>query len=84
MTTSTEPVSVPSGASGVSPEVAEATVSPGDASMSTTINSLQDLKKKAPTVYNAMMQGIAQNIVSQMQTDSDNLVAMMQQEDDGD
>lgn len=33
----------------------------------TTFESLNDLQKKAPKVFNAMMQGIAINIIGEMQ-----------------
>lgn len=33
----------------------------------TRINSMADLKRKAPKLYNSMMQGIAMNICNEMQ-----------------
>lgn len=37
-----------------------------DVSNVTQINSLADLREKAPKVYNAMMQGIAMNVTNDM------------------
>lgn len=39
--------------------------------MSTSISSLDDLRNKAPKVYNAMMQGIAMSIVIENQHQQD-------------
>ena len=36
------------------------------ASMDTKVGSLEELKKVAPEVYNAMMKGMADNIISEM------------------
>lgn len=51
----------------------------------TTVSSLADLKKKAPKVYNAMLQGIGMNICSEMQHHQERLKKMMQKarEDSG-
>ena len=38
----------------------------GDVSSLTNIGSMEELKKKAPEVFNMMMQGIATNIVNEM------------------
>lgn len=49
----------------------------GAVDSSTTISSMADLKEKAPKVYNAMMQGIATQIITQMQDASNRLKEMM-------
>lgn len=70
---SSEPVSSVSSSSGAesASETSTATAgSPtkpaGEATAATTISSLEDLKAKAPKVYDAMMMSIAQNITSDM------------------
>ena len=45
---------------------------------STAVNSLQDLKNKAPQVYKAMMQGIAQSICSFMEDSNQRIREAMQ------
>jgi hypothetical protein len=47
-------------------------------SSSTTVNSMNDLKKKAPQLYNAMMQGIALQICNQMQEEQAQLEQLQQ------
>ena len=42
-----------------------------------TVGSLGDLKAEAPQVYNAMMQGIAYSVISDMQKGQDRLKKMM-------
>ncbi|CCB85665.1 MULTISPECIES: hypothetical protein [Parachlamydia] len=54
-----------------------ATGTTGNYTSTTSINSLADLKKKAPKVYNAMMQGIAMNICNEMKAHQDRLKKMM-------
>jgi hypothetical protein len=49
------------------------------ASMSDTINSLSELKEKAPEVYNQMMLGIATNICSNMQHQQERLKQAIRQ-----
>lgn len=46
---------------------------------STTIKSLDDLKKQAPKVYNSMMQGIAMTICNEMKEHQDQLKELMRQ-----
>lgn len=48
----------------------------GDVSSLTTIGSMEELKKKAPEVYNMMMQGIATNIVNEMRRRDERLKKM--------
>lgn len=50
-----------------------------ETSGSTRFNSLEDLKEKAPQVYNAMMLGIAQNICKDMQEAQQRLKTMMRE-----
>lgn len=45
----------------------------------TTISSLAELKKKAPKVYEAMMQGIAMNMVNKMRRDQEHLKQIMRE-----
>lgn len=42
----------------------------------TTIGSMEELKKKAPEVYNMMMQGLATNIVNEMRRRDERLKKM--------
>jgi len=53
--------------------------SSGGASSSTTVKDMNDLKKQAPEVYDAMMKGIAQQVCSSMQNHQDRLKRMMQE-----
>lgn len=46
---------------------------------STTIKSMADLKKKAPKVYQMMMEGIAMNICNEMQHSQERLKKMMRE-----
>lgn len=62
------------------PTVAAGAVSSnGEANSATTINSLADLKKKAPKVYNMMMQGIAYGMIQKMQHDQEHLTQIMKE-----
>lgn len=47
------------------------------ASSSTTVSSLEDLKKKDPKLYHMMMQGIAMNICREMQHHQEHLKQTM-------
>lgn len=38
----------------------------GDFTAATTISSMNDLRQKAPKIYNAMLQGLATNMVNEM------------------
>lgn len=49
----------------------------------TTISSLDDLKHKAPKIYNAMIEGIAMNICNQMQHAQDRLKTIMRKASQG-
>lgn len=53
--------------------------SPAGLTTSTTINSLADLKKKAPEVYDKMMQGIAMTICNEMKAHQERLKQLMRQ-----
>lgn len=57
--------------------VASSNASQAELSSTSTISSLADLKRKAPQVYNMMMQGIAMNICNDMQNHQDHLKQMM-------
>lgn len=48
------------------------------ATAATKVSSLADLKKKAPEVYNAMLQGIGMSICNEMKHHQDRLKKMMQ------
>lgn len=45
----------------------------------THINSMADLKNKSPKLYKSMMQGIAGNMISQMQNQENQLEALMRE-----
>lgn len=47
--------------------------------MNETVSNVSDLQQKAPEVWNAILQGIAQGMISQMQNDNDQLIQMMKQ-----
>ncbi len=49
----------------------------GDYTMSTSVSSMADLKAKAPKVAEAMMMGIAQNIVNRMRKHAERLKKLM-------
>jgi len=64
--------------SSANPSTAEAIASThGGATTSTKIGSLKDLMKKAPELYNKMMQGIATNICNEMKHHQDRLKSLM-------
>ncbi len=56
----------------------------GTANMSQSIGSMSDLKMKNPALYNMMMQGIAVQIIDQMQADEGVLDQMIKQEEEDD
>jgi hypothetical protein len=49
----------------------------GKGGASGSVSNMKDLKEKAPEVYKAMMQGIAQTIISKMHTQQEHLKKMM-------
>lgn len=55
------------------PTTAGAVASSNDASSATKVQSLQELKEKAPKVYKAILQGIAVNICNKMKDSEDRL-----------
>lgn len=61
-------------------EAAPGTGSPkgtaGEFNASTTIGSMSELQEKAPTLYKAMMEGIATNIINEMRDHQDRLKEM--------
>lgn len=60
--------------------ISQKTVGAGEeTSGSTRFNSMADLKEKAPKVYNAMMQGIAQNICRDMEQAQARLKKIMEE-----
>lgn len=54
-------------ASTASASLSQKTMAAGEPTSSTHFNSMNDLKEKAPKVYQAMMVGIAQSICKEMQ-----------------
>lgn len=48
--------------------------------ISDTVSSLADLQQKAPQVYNMMLQGIAMNIVNEMQQQQQELKELQDKE----
>lgn len=48
-------------------------------SLKTTVNSVDQLKQKAPEIYNAMLQGIAMNMIGQMKRKQDRLKEIMRE-----
>lgn len=77
MTSNTTPVPGSDPSQGApTPTTGTPTQSPsGDYDTSTTVSSPNDLKAKAPEVWNAMMQGLATNIIGQSKRDSDRFKA---------
>lgn len=74
----------PTGAAPAAPSASDPTTAAGAATTGgepvtnlTTVNSLGDLRKKAPKVFGAMMMGIAQNICYDMKHHDDTLKEMM-------
>lgn len=61
------------------PQTGAPTGTAGEFNASTTVQSLQDLKEKAPTLYRAMMEGIAMNIVNDMKDHQEKLKQMMRE-----
>ncbi|CRX37798.1 hypothetical protein [Estrella lausannensis] len=47
--------------------------------MQTTVHSVDQLRQKAPDVYNAMLQGIASSMVGQMKRRQDRLKEIMRE-----
>ena len=58
---------------------AGANASKKDFDMNTKIDSTADLKEKAPEVWDKMMEGIAQNIISDMRKRQERLKEMMRE-----
>ena len=64
------------------PEVASSSTPTGTAAnfnASTPVSNMEDLRTKAPTVYKAMMEGIATNIVNEMKDHQTRLKEMMRE-----
>ncbi|KAF3361724.1 hypothetical protein PHSC3_001723 [Chlamydiales bacterium STE3] len=80
--TSSSPVSTPS-TGAPSTEANSGSSAPtsggGGYTTSTTVATLAQLKEKAPQVYNAMMEGLAMNIVSKMRSDQAHLKQIMRE-----
>ena len=49
------------------------------ANSSTTVNSIKELREKAPEVYQKMLEGIAMNICGKMKDHQDRLKQMMRE-----
>ena len=52
---------------------------PATLTAASTVSSMADFKAKAPELYNAMMQGIATNIINESQHASDRLKDIIRQ-----
>lgn len=83
---SSTPAANPSttGPSASDPTTAAAAVSTNitaaeEATSSSTVSSLADLKQKSPKIYKFMMLSLAQNMCIQMNRDNDNLIQLMKQ-----
>jgi len=61
---------------GAGAPAAGAASSAGNVTSATTVSNVQDMQKRAPQVYKAMVLGIAQNICNQMHDSSDHLIQM--------
>lgn len=73
-------VSAPSSSNAITAgAVASANGGGGEATGSTRINSVEDLKKKAPKVYKMMMEGVAMSICRDMEHHQDHLKELMRE-----
>ncbi|MCB1111443.1 MAG: hypothetical protein H7A37_01475 [Chlamydiales bacterium] len=64
------------------PETTTTTSAPSttaEVSSATTVSSMEDLKKKAPEVYQKMLEGIAMNMITQMKRRQDHLKEIMRE-----
>jgi len=79
--TSTAPAAAtaPSSANALTAGAVASSNAPANLTSSTTINSLADLKKKAPQLYQQMMQGIGMSICNDMQHHQDRLKELMRE-----
>ena len=59
-------VAAPSASNAITAGAVASANAPAKATSSTKIGSMEDLKKKAPEVYNKMLEGIAMNICGHM------------------
>lgn len=73
------PPAAPSSAHVSTAEAVASANAPSGVTTHTKINSLQDLKKKAPQVYKMMMEGIAMNICNEMRSHQERLKKMMRE-----
>lgn len=55
----------------------------GEATVATTINSLADLKKKSPELYQKMMESLAMSVCNDMKAHQDRLKSMMRKASSG-
>lgn len=62
--------------------VASVHASAGEANSNTRVNSLEDLKKKAPDLYKKMMEGIAMHICGEMREHQARLKKLMREATD--
>lgn len=72
-------VSAPSASDPTTAAAVASTHGGGEVNSNTKINGLDDLKKRAPKVYNLMMLGIATNICREMQHRQDELKKIMRE-----
>lgn len=87
MNTPANPVTPPTHApSAADPTTAAAVASThthgGEVNSNTKINSLKDLKEKAPELYNKMLESIAMHICGEMREHQDRLKRMMREASD--
>ena len=75
------PVSATSTSGATSPATSTGapTGTAGEFNASTTIGSMSELKEKAPTLYNAMMQGVAAKISNDMKDHQERLKEMQRE-----
>lgn len=74
------PPAAPSSAHAVTAgAVASANASPTDVNASTKIGSLSDLKRKAPELYQKMIEGIGMKICGEMREHQDRLKKLMRE-----
>lgn len=78
-TTSTTQVQPSSQNAATAEASATANANKKDFDMNTKVSSAADLKEKAPEVWDKMMEGIAQNIISDMRKRQERLKKMMRE-----
>jgi hypothetical protein len=72
-------VAAPSSTNAITAGAVASSNAPANISSSTTINSMEDLKRKAPELYQKMLEGIAMSICGESQRHQERIKKLMRE-----